>query len=95
MYIQLYSSQFYPRLRSGAEINFKEEKNGIFAINAGTKDIRRLSTKSSVLARPGEKDLTEWKWYWKEKDGDWREYESYVSYFIVNTVILILVRLLN
>ena len=85
MYIQFHSSQFYPRLRSGNDMKFEEEKNGIFSINASNKDIRRLSTKSSVLARPGEKDLTEWKWYWKEKDGDWREYKSDVSYFSINT----------
>ena len=54
-------------------------------------DIRRLSTKSSVLAKPGEKDLTEWKWYWKEKDDDWHEYKFDVSCFIIQ----LLVRLLN
>ena len=54
-------------------------------------DIRRLSTKSSVLAKPGEKDLTEWKWYWKEKDDDWREYKLDVSCFIIQ----LSVRLLN
>ena len=39
----------------------------------------RLSTKSSVLGDSSENYLTQWKWYWKQEDNDWREYKSGVS----------------
>lgn len=39
--------------------------------------------------------MTEWKWYWKEKDDDWREYTIGVRQFIVNIIILFLKELLN
>ena len=60
-------------------LSFVEDMNGIFSNSSSNMKLRRLSTKSSVLGDSSENYLTQWKWYWKQEDNDWREYKSGVS----------------
>lgn len=62
-------------------IEFQYECDGIFRNSTAITEFRRLSTKSSILGKQGDNHLTEWKWYWKEKENDWREYTTGVITF--------------
>lgn len=62
-------------------IEFQSEYDGIFRNRTAITEFRRLSTKSSILGKQGDNHLTEWKWYWKEKENDWREYTTGVITF--------------
>lgn len=46
-------------------------------------NVRRLSTKSSVLAEDNENGgsiyLTQWKWYWEKTHNVWEEYSGVVN----------------
>ena len=64
-------------------IEFQCECDGIFRNWTTITEFRRLSTKSSIFGKQGDNYLTEWKWYWKEKENDWREYTTGVITFFI------------
>ena len=70
---------------SSSVIDFGGEQNGTFCDNHGDTQFRGLSTKSSVQGAQKEKYLTEWKWYWKEKDGFWKEYADGVNLRLIDS----------
>ena len=74
-----YVTIFFTFVSRSYRISFVENGNGIFSCSICDMEFRRLSTKSSVLGETNENNLTEWKWYWKEKDNCWHEYTIWVS----------------
>ncbi|XP_023647261.2 protein mono-ADP-ribosyltransferase PARP12-like isoform X1 [Paramormyrops kingsleyae] len=43
-------------------------------MKCGSAEVRRLSTQSSVTKHSSHFLTTEWLWYWKDSEGQWRQY---------------------
>ena len=88
--IKVNYNQFYHFQKPQASFTFRSDSvefqcecDGIFRNRTAITEFRRLSTKSSILGKQGDNYLTEWKWYWKEKENDWREYTTGVITFFL------------